>query len=87
MRDLTGERRLWPRGLPCPDLTAISFTPDGGELATEMESGARRNRQLYDTLPTTYKATMTCDRLRSAGVPAVSTIVTPLSTTACAKAM
>lgn len=65
MTDPAGARRLWPRGLPCPDLKAISFTPDGGELATEMESGARRNRQLYDTLPTTYKATMTCDRIET----------------------
>lgn len=65
MSDTNGVRRLWPRGLPCPDLKAISFTPDGGELATEMESGTRRNRQLYDTLPTTYKATMTCDRIET----------------------
>ncbi|MBA4338312.1 MAG: hypothetical protein C0421_05655 [Hyphomonas sp.] len=65
MTDVLGERRLWPRGLPCPDLKAISFTPDGGELATEMESGTRRNRQLYETLPTTYKATMTCDRIET----------------------
>lgn len=59
------ERYLWPRGLPCPNLKAISFTPDGGELSTEMESGARRNRRLYETLPTNYDATLTCSRIET----------------------
>lgn len=65
MSDGTGLRRRWPRGLPCPDLKAISFTPDGGELASEMEDGSRRVRRLYDTMPTTYKASFTCDRIES----------------------
>lgn len=59
-------RRLWPRGLPCPNLKAVNFAPDGGEQATEMESGARRNRRLYDTLPTTYGAALTCNRIEAA---------------------
>lgn len=59
-------RPLWPRGLPCPNLKAISYSVDGGELATEMESGSRRTRQLYDTLPTGYTATMTCSRTEAA---------------------
>lgn len=65
MSDGTGLRRRWPRGLPCPDLKAISFTPDGGELASEMEDGSRRVRRLYDTLPTTYKASLTCNRIET----------------------
>lgn len=60
-----GNRLRWPRGLPCPDLKAISFAPDGGELASEMEDGSRRVRRLYDTMPTTYKASLTCDRIES----------------------
>ncbi|MBI1401462.1 hypothetical protein [Hyphomonas sp.] len=59
-------RRLWPAGLPCPNLKAIEFTPDGGELATEMESGARRTRRLYEGLPTTYTAQLVCNRIETA---------------------
>lgn len=59
-------RYLWPKGLPCPDLKAINYRPDGGALQTEMASGKLRSRRLYSHLPTTYSATLTLTSLEVA---------------------
>ena len=56
---------LWPRALPCPNLQAMTFIPDGGVIGSEFESGVSRDRRLYDHLPTLYEATITCDRLET----------------------
>jgi len=52
----------WPRALPCPDLSGLSVRADDGVLRSEMASGVRRERRLYDHAPGVYSASLTLSR-------------------------
>lgn len=49
----------WPCGLPLPDLGSPALQPDGAQASTGMESGAVRDRRLFEHLPGEYAATVT----------------------------